>query len=70
MKALKILLTITLKGVIGLLAVYLTNFALSSWHIFVGINPCNAIIIGVLGISGYFLLYALVFIDIFIFRGR
>lgn len=70
MKALSILFTIVLKGAIGIFAIYITNLALSSWNISVGMNLCNAIIIGILGLSGYLFLYALVLIDIMIFRGR
>lgn len=68
MKALRLLLSVFVKGVIGIAAVYFTNLALSNWHIAVGINACNGIIIGILGLSGYLLLYVLVCIDIAIFN--
>ncbi|PKM51597.1 MAG: pro-sigmaK processing inhibitor BofA [Firmicutes bacterium HGW-Firmicutes-7] len=68
MKALRLLLGVVLKGVIGIFAIYATNLALSTWHISVGINACNGIIIGILGLSGYLLLYILVCIDIAIFK--
>ncbi|PKM95353.1 MAG: pro-sigmaK processing inhibitor BofA [Firmicutes bacterium HGW-Firmicutes-1] len=68
MKALRLLLSVVIKGVIGILGIYITNLALSSWHISVGVNACNGIIIGILGLSGYLLLYVLVCIDIAIFK--
>lgn len=68
MKALRLLLGVTVKGIIGIVAIYFTNLALNSWHISVGVNACNGIIIGILGLSGYLLLYVLVCIDIAIFK--
>jgi hypothetical protein len=68
MRALRLLLSILAKSIIGIVAIYFTNLALSNWHIAVGINACNGIIIGILGLSGYLLLYVLVCIDIAIFK--
>lgn len=68
MKALRLLLSVVIKGLIGCLAIYFTNIALSSWHISVGINAFNGIVIGILGLSGYLFLYILVCIDVAIFK--
>lgn len=68
MKALRLFLSVLAKGAIGMVAIYFTNLALSNWHIAVGINACNGLIVGILGLSGYLLLYVLVCIDIAIFK--
>lgn len=68
LKVLSILFSVILKGVMGLAAIYLTNLALINWHISIGINACNGLVIGILGISGFLLLYTLAVIDFFILK--
>ncbi|MBC7960146.1 MAG: pro-sigmaK processing inhibitor BofA family protein, partial [Vallitaleaceae bacterium] len=59
---------VLLKGILGLGAIYLANLALANWQIAIGLNACNGLIIGILGISGFILLYVLALVDIFLLK--
>lgn len=56
-----------IKGGLGIGAIYVTNLLLSSVNIAVGLNIVNGTVIGILGLSGFFLLYALALVDMFLF---
>lgn len=68
MKVLGKFITIIFKGAIGLAAIYFTNMLLNNWQISIGLNACNGLIIGILGLSGYLLLYVLAVIDILLIK--
>lgn len=61
------LIIFLIKGGLGIGAIYITNLLLSSINIAVGLNIVNGAVIGILGICGFFLLYALSLVDMFIF---
>lgn len=58
-KPLKHFLKLTIRGSVGLFAVYVLNTLLSGLNILVGMNFLTWLITGVLGIPGLVLLYSL-----------
>ena len=58
-KPIKTIARIFIQAIIGSALMYITNFALSPFSIFVGVNALTAFIVGVLGLPGLFSLYIL-----------
>lgn len=63
MKPIGKLISIIVKGGFGLVFIFLVNMLLSSLGLFVGLNIANGVVIGLLGIPGFLLLYALALVD-------
>lgn len=61
-KILKIFGKFALNGLLGLSLIYISNLALASSNIFIGINIFTGIFTGVFGIPGIICLYILQFI--------
>ncbi len=68
MKFLGKIITVLLKGGVGLAAVYFTNMLLVNWQISIGLNVCNGLIMGILGLSGYLFLYVLAVVDVLLLK--
>ena len=58
-KPIKTIARVFIQAVIGSALMYITNFVLSPFAIFVGVNALTAFIVGVLGLPGLFTLYIL-----------
>jgi len=58
-KPIKTLARIFIQAILGSALMYIANFALAPFAIFVGVNALTAFIVGVLGLPGLFALYIL-----------
>ncbi len=58
-KALKTLIKVGFKSILGTIAIFTADFFLSPIGFSVGINIFTALVTGVLGIPGFIMLYAL-----------
>lgn len=57
----QLLLNFLVRAVLGMISIYFVNSFLESQNInmLVGINPISAVTVGILGISGFVLLYGI-----------
>ncbi|MCL2699501.1 MAG: pro-sigmaK processing inhibitor BofA family protein [Defluviitaleaceae bacterium] len=58
-KPIKTIACIFIQAVLGSALMYIVNFVLAPFAIFVGVNALTAFIVGVLGLPGLFTLYIL-----------
>ena len=58
-KPIKTIARIFIQAILGSALMYITNFALAPFAIFVGVNILTVFIVGVLGLPGLFTLYIL-----------
>lgn len=56
--AFKSIIKIALRSIAGTTAIIAANYALASTGFFIGVNLFTALTIGILGIPGFFALYA------------
>jgi len=58
-KPIKTLARVFVQAILGSALMYVANFALAPFAIFVGVNALTAFIVGVLGLPGLFTMYIL-----------